>query len=104
MIYSVCNQGARQYDYYRTAELQETANTPAPKHIRATKLGATVEQAAWPLPASAQKVGSGEYAQGRIASNKAVALVGFTMDTNMIGFLGFGLAAFLLWRSGYLKS
>jgi hypothetical protein len=92
MIYSVWNQAARQYDYYETSTVQKGANTPAPSHIRAKPLGATIDQAAWPLPAGARKVGSGE------------SLGAFTMDQNTFAMVGLGLAAFLLWKSGYLKA
>jgi hypothetical protein len=38
MIYSVWNQGARKYDYYGAPTVQDGANTPIPKHIRARPL------------------------------------------------------------------
>lgn len=106
MIYSVWNQAARQYDYYETNTVQKGANTPAPSHIRAKPLGATIDQAAWPLPAGARKVGSGEFAKGRIGSrgSSALSLGAFTMDQNTFAMVGLGLAAFLLWRSGFLKA
>lgn len=103
MIYSVWHQGLKKYEYYRTPELQNTVNTPAPAHIRGTKFGATVEQAAWPLPPSAVKFGSGEMARGRIASHRATALGAFTMDTSTIGLIGLGIATFVLWKSGFFK-
>lgn len=107
MIYSVWNQGARQYDYYESPEVQQELNTPMPNHIRQKELGATVDQASWPLPISARKVGSGEFAKGRVASRNGGAgapLGAINMDTNTVAMMGFGLAAFLLWRSGFLKS
>ena len=105
MIYSVWNQGARAYDYYESPELQKTLNTPIPSHIPSKDMGATVAQAAWPLPASARKVGSGEFAKGRVASRSASSPLGaISMDANTIGILGLGLAAFLLWKSGFLKT
>ena len=103
MLYSVWNQGLRKYDYYRTPELEKSVNTPKPKHIGSSQLGATAEQAAWPLPSSAVKIGSGPLAKGRIAVRKAYALGGFTMDSNTIGMIGLGIAAFVLWKSGFLK-
>ena len=106
MIYSVWNQGARQYDYYETGQVQKEANTPPPRHIRPGPLGATIDQAAWPLPASARKVGSGEFARGRIASRSRdlLSLSGFEVDKNTVAMIGLGLAAYLLWKSGFLKS
>jgi hypothetical protein len=106
VIYSVWNQGARQYDYYDTSVVQKTANTPSPSHIRSGPLGATIDQAAWPLPSSARKVGSGKAAKGRIASRSGnlLSLGAINMDTNTIAMVGLGLAAFLLWRSGFLKA
>lgn len=104
--YSVWNQGVRAYDYYESPEVQKTLNSPLPSHIPAKELGATVAQASWPLPASARKVGSGEFAKGRIASvHRALSPVGaINMDTNTVVMISFGVAAFLLWKGGFLKS
>lgn len=66
MIYSVMNTGARKYDYYETPEA-EPWHAPAPPPARASSLGAVPEDAAWPLPAGARKIGSGFEAKGRIA-------------------------------------
>lgn len=105
MRYSVWNQGARQYDYYETPEVQLGANTPSPKHIRAQDLGVPIDHASWPLPISAKKIGSGAMPQGRIASRKSGRPLGMiSMDSNMIGMVGLGLAAFLLWKNGFLKT
>jgi hypothetical protein len=106
MIYSVWNQGARQYDYYETNTVQNGANTPPPKHIRAEPLGATIDQAAWPLPTSARKIGSGEFAKGRIGSrgSNLLSLGAIPLSANTIGIIGFGIAAYVLWKSGFLKT
>lgn len=98
MIYSVWNQGARQYDYYEAPGEQAKVNTPSPKHLRPSKLGLTVTQAAWPLPMSAVRRGSGPLARGRIASRGGgVALGGFDlMDPTFLLLLAGG---FLFWRS-----
>ena len=105
MIYSVWNQGARVYDYYQSPEVQHTLNTPVPKHIRPKEYGVTVDQASWPLPASARKVGSGELAKGRIASRGgAGSPLGAIMDSNTLGMIGLGIAAFFLWKSGFFKA
>lgn len=105
MIHSVWNQSTRKYDYYETAVVQKTANTPSPKHIRSGSLGATIDQAAWPLPSSARKVGSGEFAKGRVASRSGnlLSLGSINMDTNTMAMLGLGFAALVLWKSGFLK-
>lgn len=103
MIYSVWNQPSRQYDYYRCTKLQKKANTPKPTHLlRSAKLGLTVNQAAWPLPKDAIRIGSGPYARGRVASLSGSPMGAFDLDTNLVGFVGLGLAAFLLWKSGFL--
>ena len=105
MIYSVWNQGAGAYDYYESSNVQHTLNTPSPNHIRVKELGATIDQATWPLPTAARKVGSGKFAKGRVASRGGARLpLGATMDTNTVAMLGLGLAAFLLWKSGFLKA
>jgi hypothetical protein len=106
MRYSVWNQVAREYDYYEAPTVQKSANTPVPSHIRAKPLGATIDQAAWPLPSTAKLIGRGKLAEGRIASKGGglMTLGAFGMDTNTIGMIGFGFAAFMLWRSGFLKT
>lgn len=107
MKYSVWNQGARQYDYYETTQQQLGANTPPPKHIAATNLGTPIEMAVWPLPPGAVKVGSGDSPQGRIASNRRAPSAGLgaiSMDPNTIGLVAMGVAAFLLWKTGFAKA
>jgi hypothetical protein len=104
MIYSVWNQTTRQYDYYRSRNTQHTANTPKPTHLKHRKMGATVNQAAWPLPAGAVRVGSGPYAKGRIASlSRGGAMGAFDLDTNFVMIAGLGLAAIVLFKSGFLS-
>lgn len=104
MMYSVWNQGAKAFDYYETPEQQQVLNTPSPKHIHSRGLGATLDQALWPLPQHATKVGRGEFAKGKIASPGNTSLGSIPMDANTIGMVGLGLAAFLLWRNGFLKA
>lgn len=64
-VYSVWNGAG--FDYF------EAASTPGdpslPHHIakRSGKLGVVAEEAGWPLPAGARKVGSGPMAKGMIA-------------------------------------
>ncbi len=68
MIYSVWNYATRQYDYYQAGQHTATHAGAPPVRAGASALGATPEQAAWPLPAGAQRIGSGPYARGRVAS------------------------------------
>jgi hypothetical protein len=101
MIYSVWNQGRGVYDYYQTPEVQETANAPRPKHLRATQLGMTPAQAAWPLPSGATKIGSGEFARGRVASTAGQrgALGGFGVESLFNPkFVGIAIVAWFLWK------
>ena len=67
MRYSVWNPTTRAYDYY-SAPGSPSIHAGAPPKRRTDGLGATVDQAAWRLPISSKKVGSGAIPQGRIAS------------------------------------
>jgi len=67
MLYSVMNTKSRRYDYYETGEAEPWHAPPPPRAKAATALGAVPEDAAWPLPPNARRVGSGDTAQGRIA-------------------------------------
>lgn len=67
MKYSVWNNDTRSYDYYE-APGAPGIHAGAPPRVRGSALGATPDQAAWPLPGGAQKVGNGAMPQGRIAS------------------------------------
>ena len=97
MIYSVWNQGAKAYDYYQSSAQQNGANTPSPSHLKKTSLGMTPEQAAWPLPSDARKLGRGAFPKGRIArKGGAVALSGVGGSEIQIGLLL--VSAFLIWR------
>lgn len=69
MRYSVWNNATRRYDYYQ-ATGDAAIHAGAPPRASTSELGATPEQAAWPLPPDATKVGSGELPQGRIASRE----------------------------------
>lgn len=94
MLYSVWNQGARQYDYYEAPGVEARANVEPPKHIPARPLGASVTEAAWRMPAGAMQVGRGEYARGRIASLGAAD--GGTRSLTPVLLLA--AAAYVLWR------
>jgi len=76
MIYSVWNQSKKAYDYYATQNGNDKVNSPAPKHIPNKKLGATLQQAAWPLPSNARLIGSGDIAKGRVAQRRGLAGLG----------------------------
>lgn len=83
MTYSVWNDATRRYDYYQTP-----ATTPihagSPAHVRGARgLGATPEQAAWPLPAGAVRVGTGDRARGRVARNGGGLALGAFAATNI---------------------
>jgi len=67
ITYSVWNYGTRSYDYY-TAPGAPATHAGRPPVRGGSSLGAAPEQAAWPLPAGARKVGSGPLPKGRIAS------------------------------------
>jgi hypothetical protein len=98
MIYSVWNQGARRFDYYEAPGVEARANIGKPMHLRHRTLGSTPAQAAWPLPAGARQIGSGEHAQGRVASLGGSELGAFE-GTGGLGTLALaGLGVYLLWR------
>ena len=89
MRYSVWNPGQRQFDYYDAAGTDDGAHAPKPTHLRSRALGSTVEQAAWPLPAGAVYVGTGDHAQGRVATTRAAALG--ASDEGGLGLVKIGL-------------
>lgn len=94
--FSVWNYATHSYDYYEGRGNGKThAGTP-PKARGAAALGATPEQAAWPLPAGARHVGSGTSPQGQIASTGADPDPGSIPMFVKVG-AGIG-AAYLLWR------
>jgi hypothetical protein len=103
VIYSVWKQASGTYDYYESSREQPTLNVEKPSHIRGSStLGATVLQAAWPLPADAKLVGSGEQAVGRVAAKggqggfSSVGDVSFDDPLVKAGvFVGIGV---LLWK------
>lgn len=69
MIYSKWNQADRLYHYYETPEKSHASSAPAPAHLRVSGLGATPDEAGWPLPDNATFVGTGKYPKGHIASS-----------------------------------
>jgi hypothetical protein len=92
MKFSVWNNARRAYDYYE-ARGDATIHAGAPPRASSNALGATPEQAAWPLPADAVKTGSGELPQGRIASRDGGQ---FAIDLPQSIF--YAAVGYLIWR------
>lgn len=103
MIYSVYVPGSRSYEYYESAEPQSATHVGAPaKSIMAGVLGATPEQAAWTLPLSAKRIGTGVVPRGRIAARPS--LVPFAgelwQDAGKLELAAIvGIAAYFWWRN-----
>lgn len=95
MIYSVWEPGSRSYDYYQTPNAPPSAPVD-PRHLRARELGTAPEDAAWPLPDGAKWVGRGRMAKGTVARKGGL---GDFAGGNLLPVVGFGLAAYLLWRA-----
>ncbi len=93
MRYSVYNHTAKVYDYFEGPG-PSGSHAGAPPVRTGNKIGPTPDQAAWPLPASSRKVGSGELAQGRIAT------LGSDGGTPAMpgGVVGYGIVGYVLWR------
>ncbi len=93
-MYSVFNYDTRSYDYYEGPGPGGT-HAGSPDVPRRKGMGATPEQAAWRVPASATKVGSGVLPKGKIAALGAVdAPDGFELRTLALPIA----AAVVLWR------
>lgn len=92
MKFSVWNNAARAYDYYETRGVGGI-HAGAPPSSGSSALGATPDEAAWPLPADATKTGSGELPQGRIASREAGK---FTIDLPQSIF--YAAIGYVIWR------
>lgn len=98
MIYSVWNRAACRYDYYQTSEAA-TTHAPAPTHVRARGLGATPDEAGWPLPAGAALVGHGDLPRGRIARRGGALALGNTDASGpMIALAALGAGLYVLWE------
>lgn len=99
MIYSVWNQGTGLFDYHEDDRQQTTLNVEKPGHLQTRALGSTVEQAAWPLPADAQPVGSGAVPIGRIASRSSGRALGDDGDPSGLVTVGMLLiSAAVAWK------
>lgn len=90
MIYSVWNGPRRQYDYFETGEVSPT-HAPSPKHVRGRGLGATPDEAGWPLPAGARPAGRGDLPRGRIAT------LGDSSSSSAAPLAAIGVGLYVLW-------
>lgn len=97
MIYSIWNPGTRRFDYYETPAQMRRSNVEKPSHLGPHNLGATPEQAAWPLPDHAVQVGSGPEARGRVAYAKGSLGDGSLGDVTPRRLLGLGVVGALGW-------
>ena len=91
MIYSVWNSRGRHYEYFETNEVSPT-HAPPPKHVQGRGLGATPDEAGWPLPHGARSIGTGELPRGRIAST---GLSG--TPSSSAPMLAIGVGLYVLW-------
>jgi len=103
VIYSVWNQAARLYDHYEDGAPDERANAAAPRHLgRADTLGFTPDEAAWPLPFGARKIGSGPTAVGRVARRRGAgavpALSGFEVPMPLVALAAIWGLTYFVWR------
>lgn len=104
ITYSVWNYGTQRYDYY-VAPGDHPTHAGAPPHRERTRLGsspelvATPEQAAWPLPAGAKKIGSGDFAKGRIASTSAGGVLGGVELSDPVAVGAMAVLAYVIWKN-----
>jgi hypothetical protein len=98
MLYSVWRPELKQYDYYAAQPALGDVYNPPPRQLRSHgELGLTPDEAAWPLPGDAKRVGQGVLARGMVATLNRGALGSFEL-TSTVGMLGLVLAAYGLWR------
>lgn len=88
--YSIWNHGKRAYDYYEAPGAAPTG-APRPRHLKHRPLGLAPEQAAWPLPENARRVGSGREPRGYVAS------LGIVPDLTLSSLVVYGGIALALW-------
>lgn len=79
MLYSVWNQAGGDFLYFDDGQAQEKLNEVKPTHLRERALGSTIDQAAWPLPASARPIGRGPVPVGRVAAAGGQGLGGIAL-------------------------
>jgi len=100
MKWSVWNQGLGAFDYFECSRTQDVLNVEKPAHIVSRTLGSTVDQAAWPLPADAQHIGTGSRAIGRVAVRKSSLALGSTAggDLSLVKAGLLVTAGYLTWK------
>lgn len=91
------------YDYYQSSQPQLRANVEKPAHLKPAKLGLTVNQAAWPLPAATKKVGRGQYPHGRIATLTRDPLGFFPDLSSPFTWIAVGVLAYFAIKKGWIK-
>ncbi len=91
--YSVYDYTRRTYDYYEAPGPGGT-HAGSPPHSSSGGVGAAPDSASWRLPMGAQKVGTGERPQGRIAS-----LGGADLASDPIRLGIYAILAYLGWRA-----
>jgi len=92
MRYSVWSPSTRSYDYFE-APGDAAIHAGAPPRAASSSLGATPDEAAWPLPPGAVKTGSGEMPEGRIASRESGK---FVIDLPQSIF--YAAIGYMIWR------
>lgn len=98
MKYSVYDPDRRLYTYYEGSGPRGT-HAGSPRVRGKTALGAAPEQAAWPLPMGAVKVGEGKMPMGRIASRSELSLGSLGIDTDPVSLGIYGVLAYFAWRA-----
>ncbi len=101
MIYSVWDHAERVYHYYQTPDRSAATSAPKPAHLRSAKLGNSPEQAAWPLPSNAKRVGKGKYPKGHIASTKSG--LGILPELAGSNLLLYGAIGYLLYKYAWKR-
>lgn len=101
-VFSVWDHHRRLYDYYRGGPVSTAVNAPRPSHMRPQILGATPDNAAWPLPDDAVRVGAGKYPRGHIASRAVRPSLGMLPDFtfgNLVVYGALGFLAYQWWKA-----
>jgi hypothetical protein len=100
MIYSCWNQALGAFDYFESSHESPKLNVEKPNHLVSRTLGATPDQAAWPLPGNLRRIGSGPDAIGRVATIKrAGSLSGDDEGSSGIAKASLlAISGYLLWR------
>lgn len=94
MRYSVYDYNRHAFDYYEAPGVGGThaGSPPVPRAVG--EIGTPAERAAWKLPASARKVGTGFLPQGRIAS-----LGGADGSWDPTTLIAYATIAYVAWRA-----